>query len=71
MKIEKLLVCEERNTIISLTRGALGFWNMETGALDFKIGDSTGGIKGGFFQIYMTLEGVAMKKFVKNFFENK
>ena len=44
MKIDKLVICEKLNTVVSLTRGGLGFWNLETGALDFKIYDNAGGI---------------------------
>ena len=43
MKIDKLLMCEELKSIISLTRGGLGFWNLETGSLDFQISDNAGG----------------------------
>ena len=44
MKIEKLVLCEPANTVVSLTRGGLGFWNMDTGALDYRIAETTGGI---------------------------
>ena len=43
MKIDKLVLCEPANTVVSLTRGGLGFWSMETGALDCRIADTTGG----------------------------
>ena len=44
MKIDKLVLCEPANTVVSLTRGGLGFWSMETGALEYRIADTTGGI---------------------------
>ena len=43
MRIDKLLMCEELKSIIALTRGGLGFWNLETGSLDFQISDNAGG----------------------------
>ena len=43
MKIDKLVLCEPANTVVSLTRGGLGFWSMETGALDCRIADTQGG----------------------------
>ena len=44
MKIDKLVLCEPANVVVSLTRGGLGFWSMETGALEYRIADTTGGI---------------------------
>ena len=49
MKIDKLVLCEPANTVVSLTRGGLGFWSMETGALEYRIADTTGGI--GFYYV--------------------
>ena len=43
MKIDKLVLCEPANTVVSLTRGGLGFWCMDTGALKDRIADTTGG----------------------------
>lgn len=43
MKIDKLCLCEAANCVVSLTRGGLGFWNLETGVLDFRIADNSGG----------------------------
>lgn len=43
MKIDKLVICEAANAVISLTRGGLGLWNLETGILEFKIADNAGG----------------------------
>lgn len=43
LKIDKLVCCEKLKLVVSLTRGGLGFWNLETGALDFKLSDNAGG----------------------------
>ena len=43
LKIEKLVICQKANTLISLTRGGLSFWNLETGNCDCKDLDSAGG----------------------------
>ena len=43
LKIEKLLVSQKGNCVIALTRGGLSFWNLETGNLDSRLKDNTGG----------------------------
>ncbi len=39
MKIDKLVKCEAKNSVISLCRGELGFWNLATGVLEQKVSE--------------------------------
>ncbi|TRY73174.1 hypothetical protein TCAL_08178 [Tigriopus californicus] len=38
--VEKLVICEELNMVVSQTRKSLGFWNLDSGALDFIASES-------------------------------
>ncbi len=41
---QKLIVCSKINLVVSLTRGGIGFWNLENGNLDHVISETpTGG----------------------------
>ena len=42
-RIEKLVLCENANLVMSVTRNGLGFWNLTTGALDFVEADTPAG----------------------------
>ena len=44
-RIEKLVLCESANLVMSVTRNGLGFWNLTTGALDFVEADTPAGGK--------------------------
>ncbi|XP_059080387.1 NACHT and WD repeat domain-containing protein 2-like [Tigriopus californicus] len=41
--VEKLVICEELNMVVSQTRKSLGFWNLDSGALDFIASESPDG----------------------------
>ena len=42
-RVEKLVLCESANLVMSVTRNGLGFWNLTTGALDFVEADTPAG----------------------------
>ena len=43
LKVEKLLCCSKANIVVSLTRGGLSFWNLQTGNLECRLQDTAGG----------------------------
>ena len=43
LKVEKLLCCSKANVVVSLTRGGLSFWNLQTGNLECRLQDTAGG----------------------------
>ena len=42
-RVDKLILCERANLVMSVTRTGLGFWNLTTGALDFIEADMPAG----------------------------
>ena len=60
MKIDKLVKCEAKNSVISLCRGELGFWNLATGVLEQKVSEC---YQGGKFKLsHMHLLRDAVRK---------
>ena len=61
----QILVCAKSNLIVSLTRGGVGFWNLQNGALEHTVADSPSGgisffkIKMPFFHASMRLQGTS------------
>ena len=58
LKVEKLLCCSKANIVVSLTRGGLSFWNLQTGNLECRLQDTAGGKikkKSFFFSIFLKI----------------
>jgi hypothetical protein len=46
-----LIVCSKINLVVSLTRGGVGFWNLENGNLDNIVAETPSGGEKDFFNL--------------------